>query len=178
MVRDRREVGGMSVDDALFRDFVHGSQKRLVNFAEFLVGDRGRGEDLVQDAYIKVYAKWSRLHDQNPEAYVRRCIISGRADWWRRRASSELVTDHMARSTGDDAMGASDQRLVVLAALHRLTSRERTVVVLRYYLGMSETEIASQLGLASGTVKSTAARAVGKLRRDPSLDEGAIHDAT
>jgi len=169
----------VSVEDATFRDFVHGSQKRLVNFAEFLIGDHGRAEDLVQDAYVKTYAKWSRLHDENPEAYVRRCIVNGRTDWWRRRASTETVTHAVGdRASGTDAVADLDRRLVLFAALGRLTTRERTVIVLRYYLGMSESEIAADLGLAAGTVKSTASRAVGKLRSDPLLGEGAVHDAS
>jgi RNA polymerase sigma-70 factor (sigma-E family) len=179
MVRDGDRRRGVSVEDALFRDFVYGSQKRLVNFAEFLVGDHGRAEDLVQDAYVKTYAKWSRLHDQNPEAYVRRCIITGRADWWRRRASTEYVSHGIAdHAVDDDAAADLDQRLVLVAALGRLTSRERTVIVLRYYLGMSEADIAAELRLAAGTVKSTASRAVGKLRSDPRLGEGVVHDAS
>jgi RNA polymerase sigma-70 factor (sigma-E family) len=163
--------------EASFRDFVHGSQKRLVNFAEFLIGDHGRAEDLVQDAYVKVYAKWSRLHDENPEAYVRRCIITGRSDWWRRRASTEKAVDSqnvVDLATGTDVVADLDRRLVVFAALRRLTDRERAVIVMRYYLGLSEAEIASELGLAAGTVKSATARAMGKLRSDPRLDEGAL----
>jgi RNA polymerase sigma-70 factor (sigma-E family) len=166
-------------DDAAFREFVLGSQTRLVNFAAFLVGDYGRAEDLVQDAYVKAYARWSSIHDRAPEAYVRRCLINGRTDWWRRRASKELVTDGRAlveRPVHGDAAADVDERLVVFAALDRLSTRERTVLVLRYYLGLSEAEIATELGLAPGTVKSTASRATGKLRGDPVLREGGIHD--
>jgi RNA polymerase sigma-70 factor (sigma-E family) len=177
MLRDDHRRRGVSVDDATFREFVHGSQKRMVNFAEFLVGDHGRAEDLVQDAYVKTYAKWSRLRDQNPEAYVRRCIVNGRTDWWRRRASTEHITRHLGdTASGHDAVADVNERLVLLAALDRLTSRERTVIVLRYYLGMAEAEIAAELGLAAGTVKSTASRAIGKLREDELLGEGAAHD--
>jgi RNA polymerase sigma-70 factor (sigma-E family) len=172
--------GGSVTDDALFREFVHGSQKRLVNFAEFLVGDHGRAEDLVQDAYVKTYARWSSVHDRNPEAYVRACIINGRTDWWRRRASTEKIVDSRTLAglaSGNDPVAEVDQRLVVFAALGRLSRRERTVIVLRYYLGLSEGQIAAELGLAPGTVKSTASRAVGKLRGDPLIGEGAVHDA-
>jgi RNA polymerase sigma-70 factor (sigma-E family) len=171
--------GSVTVDDSQFRDFVHGSQKRLVNFAEFLVGDRGRAEDLVQDAYVKTYARWPSVQDRSPEAYVRACIINGRTDWWRRRASTEKIVDSRSLAglaSGADAIAEVDQRLVVLAALGRLSRRERTVIVLRYYLGLSEGQIATELGLAPGTVKSTASRAVGKLRDDPLIGEGAVHD--
>ena len=61
---------------------------------------------------------------------------------------------------------------MVLAAIRLLTARERAVIAMRYWLGLSEAEIADELGIAVGTVKSTAARAVTKLRNNPTLREG------
>lgn len=166
----------MSGRDAQFREFVADSQHRLVRFAELLVGDKGRAEDLVQEAYVAAYVAWPRIKEGAPEAYVRRCVINGRTNWWRRRSSRELPVDHIIEwqqsATPDETAGV-DQRLLVLAALARLTPRERTVVALRYYVGRSEAEIASEIGVAVGTVKSTASRAVAKLRDDQILREGA-----
>jgi RNA polymerase sigma factor (sigma-70 family) len=71
--------------------------------------------------------------------------------------------------TSPDHSGGVDQRLTVLKALARLTTRERAVITLRYYLGLSEAEIAAELGIAPGTVKSAAARAIDKLRSDHDL---------
>jgi RNA polymerase sigma-70 factor (sigma-E family) len=167
--------------DVAFREFVVGSQTRMVAFAEFMVGDRHRAQDLVQDAYVAAYAKWGRIDPDLLEPYVRRCIVNGRTSWWRRRSSSELPVESigdLGREATGDRTDQVDSRLLMLAALTRLTARERTVLVMRFYLELSEAEIAAEIGLAPGTVKSTAARAVGKLREDPQLREGASRDST
>lgn len=165
----------MRARDASFREFVVATQPRLLAFAELVAADRGRGEDLLQEAYLAAFAAWPRIHDQMPDAYVRRCIVNGRISWWRRRSSHERPTDraaalpHAMTSADTDAV---DERLLLLAALRRLTTRERTVVALRFFVGLTESEIAAELGIAPGTVKSTAARAVTKLREDALLREG------
>jgi RNA polymerase sigma-70 factor (sigma-E family) len=163
----------VSEQDREFRDFVVGSQHRLVHFAELLTGDRGRAEDLVQEAYEAAYAAWPRISRGSPEAYLRRCIINGRTNWWRLRSSHEQPTNRPTdRESTADQSAEVDQRLLVLSALRRLTRRERTVLALRFFVGLSEREIADELGVAAGTVKSTAARAVSKLREDQLLREG------
>lgn len=165
----------MTDRDAPFREFVIASQRRLVDFAELLTGDRGRAEDLVQDGYIAAYVAWPRIRDGYPEAYVRRCVINGRTSWWRRRDSHERPVqneDYGEVKDGADLTAASDQRLIVLAALGRLTARERAVIALRFYIELSEAEIAAELGIAAGTVKSTASRAITKLRDDQLFRQG------
>lgn len=165
----------MTAKDAAFRDFVVQSQARLLAFAELVTADRGRAEDLLQEAYISAYAAWPRIHNQAPDAYVRRCIVNGRISWWRRRSSHELPAEDSAAENGSshaDDTAVVDDRLRLLAALRRLTARERAVVALRYFAGLTEAEIAAEVGIAPGTVKSTAARAMSKLREDALLHEG------
>ena len=164
----------MGERDAQFRDFVADSQRRLVHFAELLVGDRGRAEDLVQEAYVAAYAAWPRIRNGSPEAYVRRCVMNRRVDWWRRRSSREWPVDQLADRPDDSSTARItqvDQRLLVFRALERLTARERAAVVLRHYVGLTEAETATEMRVAIGTVKSTTARAVAKLRDDPILRE-------
>jgi RNA polymerase sigma-70 factor (sigma-E family) len=165
----------MAARDAGFREFVVATQPRLLAFAELVTADRGRAEDLLQEAYLAAFAAWPRIHDQAPDAYVRRCIVNGRISWWRRRSSHERPTEHTDlvphAGTRDDT-AAVDERLQLLVALRRLTARERAVVALRFFAGLTESQIAAELGIAPGTVKSTAARAVTKLREDTRLREG------
>lgn len=158
-------------DDSEFREWAAAAHSRLLHFAELISGDRGHAEDLVQDALVRTFAAWQRIADGKPEAYARRCIINRRIDWWRRRSSSETSYDVVPSPAGSDFSATADRRLVVLAAMRRLTARERTVIAMRFWLGLTEGEIADELKIAIGTVKSTTARAVTKLRNDDSLRE-------
>lgn len=159
-------------DDDGFAEFVLGSQARVVHLAELLTGDRGRAEDLAQHAYAKAYAAWGRVRQGDAHAYVHRCIVNANIDWWRRRTWHERPSEFLPESTdhaGDVASAVADRDLV-LRALSRLTDRERTVIALRFYLDMPEADVAAELGLRPGTVKSTTARALGKLRQDSDLN--------
>jgi RNA polymerase sigma-70 factor (sigma-E family) len=148
-----------------FEEFVAGTSGRLLLVARLLTGDWYRGEDLVQEAYARMFLRWQRGHVDDPFAYVRRIVINANSDWWRRRpwreSASPQVTD---RPDPADHPTAVDTHVALVAALRELTARERTVIVLRYYEGLSEATIADTLGLARGTVKSTAHRALTKLR--------------
>jgi RNA polymerase sigma-70 factor (sigma-E family) len=158
-------------DDDGFHEFVVASQRRMVRLAELLTRDRGRAEDLAQHAYAKAYAAWGRVRGGDPEAYERRCIANANIDWWRRRTWQELPSEFLPEAPlreGDPASSVA-QRDIVLRALARLTLRERTVVALRFYLDLSEAQVASELGMRPGTVKSTLSRAMGKLREDSQL---------
>jgi RNA polymerase sigma-70 factor (sigma-E family) len=153
-----------------FADFVASSQAKMVRLGELLTGDRDRAEDLAQDGYAKAYAAWARIRGGDPQAYVRRCIVNANTDWWRRRTWREqpraLVPDQPEHA---DISAVHAARDVVLRALARLTARERSVIALRFYLDLTEYQIAHELGIAPGTVKSAVARALAKLRADAEL---------
>jgi RNA polymerase sigma-70 factor (sigma-E family) len=167
-----QEGGPVSRHDELgeFTDFVTGCQGKMVRLAELLSGDRGRAEDLAQDGFAKAYAAWDRIRGGDPAAYVRRCIVNANTDWWRRRVRYEQpspqVPEVFARV---DLAAASAARDLVLRALAKLTSRERAVLALRFYLDLSELQIARELGISPGTVKSATSRALAKLRADAEL---------
>jgi RNA polymerase sigma-70 factor (sigma-E family) len=155
---------------AEFAEFVAGSQARMVRLGELLTGDRGRAEDLAQEGYARAYAAWGRIRGGDPTAYVRRCIVNANIDWWRRRTWRERTRSPVPEAADrTDVAGDVAARTVVLAALARLTSRERAVLVLRFYLDLTEAQIAKELGIAPGTVKSAGARALAKLRADTEL---------
>lgn len=152
-----------------FHDFVAGSSRRLAQFATLLISDRHTAEDLVQAALVKAYLNWPSARD-NPLPYVRRVMLNQRTDWWRRLRGREHVTAELpdAPAFGDLADAQASQDAVV-KALRGLTARERAAVVLRYFEDLTEAQIAAELGIAVGTVKSTLFRALGKLRVSPDL---------
>lgn len=150
-----------------FAEFVNSRYPALVRYGTLLTGDRGHGEDLTQEALVKTYRAWRRLHEQgDPEAYTRQVMV--RAAWragrrlWRREVPAEVLPDLAADG---DAFDHRDTASVVLAALRELPAGQRIVLVLRYWAGLSEQEIAAQLGCSTGTVKSRASRAIAALRR-------------
>jgi RNA polymerase sigma-70 factor (sigma-E family) len=150
-----------------FEGFVQDSSVRLLHLAELLCGDRHRAEDLLQVAYSRLYPRWTRVDD--PYAFTRRVLVNLRNDWW--RSGNRERTVEVPDTAVQDGTSNVDRRLVVLGALALLTTRERSVLVLRYYEDLGEFAIGEALGIAPGTVKSTAARAISKLRDGGRLDD-------
>jgi RNA polymerase sigma-70 factor (sigma-E family) len=158
-----RDPDGRSAES--FREFVANRSSALLRTAVLLSGgDRHAGEDLLQNALIKVAGRWNRVDD--PEAYVRQVlyrqqISRWRLKWPRREVSYGEVPDTPA--AGGDA-AAAELRVVLRAALARLTARQRTVLVLRYFEDLPEADVARLLGCSVGTVRSTTHRSLARLR--------------
>jgi RNA polymerase sigma-70 factor (sigma-E family) len=159
--------------EAEFRVFVASTQRTLLRVALALTLDDGHAEDLVQTAYLRTFARWSRLRDQDAAAYARRIIVNENTDRWRRHRGREALTGDVPEraSRDDDQLGLAD-RDAVLRALADLTAQERRVVVLRYLADLSERDTAQELGIPLGTVKSVTHRAVAKLRANHHLRIG------
>ena len=170
--------------DRDFTAFVVARSARLVHIAHMLCGDRALAEDLVQTALERVYPRWERIEHGDPFGYVRKAVVNEHLSWRRRRPWREravgAATDVDARSAGRtrDHGPDIDREAAVVAALSRLTRRERAIVVLRYVEDLTETQTAQVLGVALGTVKSTNARALDKLRRSPDLADIYVGGAT
>jgi len=140
----------------------------LTRFAFVLSGDRQLAEDLVQDCLLALHRRFGeRLPLDEPVAYARRVIVNGQVSRRRRRAASEVVTD-VVPEVGVDAADVSEQDAAwrLLAALPK---RQRAVLVLRYYVDLTDEEIARTLSCRVGTVRSLAARAFAALREHPAL---------
>ena len=153
--------------EAEFDDFVRGHLTALTGFGRLLTGHDARSQDLVQEALARTYLRWKRSGaPDDPLAYVRRAMVNLHANWWRRlfsRESFAAVPDVAAPP--EDA----DTRLAVWSALQSLPPRQRAVVVLRYYAGLTETEVARELAISVGTVKSQTSKALTKLRVDTAM---------
>lgn len=150
--------------DEEFSEFVAGSARRLVHIARLTTGDPHRAEDLVQSALLGTYRHWDQVRERDPFAYTRRAVLNGHATWWRRVSQRELVLGSVPEVAAMDETVGIDSRDILTAALQELTPRERAVVVLRHVEDLSELQTAAELGIALGTVKSTSARALTKLR--------------
>jgi len=151
--------------DADFSAFVAARSSALMRTAHLLAGDRQHGEDLLQQALTKVYLSWRKIRDpQAAEAYARRTLVTTAVSWHRRRWHGERPAGALPEQLIVDGTPGIDERLRVWNAICALPARQRAVVVLRYYEDLSESEIAAQLGVSTGTIKSQASRALATLR--------------
>ena len=151
--------------EAAFRDLVVVRGDALARTAYLLTGDWARGEDLVQSALATTWSHWRSLRSpQAAEAYTRRCMARLASHWWHRRWHSEVPTETLPEQIADEPYDAVDVAESVTRALAMLTPRQRAIVVLRYFDDLSEAETAAALGCAVGTVKSTNAAALARLR--------------
>jgi len=153
-----------------FGEYVRSRGASLLRAAHALTGNRDDAEDLVQATLVKAYQSWDSVADPAAvDTYVQRVMINTHISVWRRRRVDEYPTDQVPDSATADATDDSDLQDLVQRALDRLPRRMRAAVVLRYCDDMSEPEVAAALGVSVGTVKSTVARAVAKLREDSEL---------
>ncbi|MGP4052684.1 SigE family RNA polymerase sigma factor [Streptomyces sp. 2A115] len=148
-----------------FREFVETRSSALLKTAVLLSGgDRHAAEDLLQNALIKAAGRWQRIDE--PEAYVRRILYRQQVSRWRLKwRRRELTVAEPPEGTGgSDASSAAELRIVMRGALARLTARQRTVLVLRYFEDLPEADVARILGCSVGTVRSTTHRSLARLR--------------
>lgn len=147
--------------DAEFDEFVTSAWPRLRWTAYLLTGDHHLAEDLTQTALVKTYAVWHKVRREDALAYTRRVLVNANIDRLRRRRLREVRVEADAPRPADTGAEDRDQLVRLLASL---TERERKVVVLRHYFDLPEADVARELGVSVGTVKSTASKALAKLR--------------
>ena len=158
--------GAASSDGPSLGDFARDHGLELTRFAYLISGDRSRADDLVQDVLLAMHRRFgARLKIEQPVAYARRAIVNANISFNRRRSSTEVLTaTDLDRPVTDDS--DPDDLWSLLA---ELPHRQRVVLVMRYYLGYSDPEIASALGCRRSTVRSLAARALADLRASDAI---------
>jgi RNA polymerase sigma-70 factor (sigma-E family) len=144
----------------------------LVRMAVLIVGDQPTAEDVVQDAFVALHRRLDRLSDRdNTLPYIRAAVLNGCRTVLRRRRRPFRGTEPEAVWSAESSVVLGEDRREVFLALRTLPHRQREALVLRYYLDLSEAEIAATMGIARGTVKSTTSRALAalakKLGEDP-----------
>jgi RNA polymerase sigma-70 factor (sigma-E family) len=161
------------IDSADFADFVRAGLPGLLRYGHALTGNPHDAADLVQSVLEKVGSRWSSIvrDTGDPLAYARRAMANAHVSRWRRTRRENLVAEF------PDVAGASQsypfEHEPLWQALRALPPRQRAVIVLRYYDGLSEVDIAAALGISQGTVKSQASKAMGTLRARLSTTVGA-----
>ncbi|MFF2834197.1 SigE family RNA polymerase sigma factor [Cellulosimicrobium cellulans] len=166
-----------------FVAFVETAKDPLYRLAYLLSGDHHRAEELTQQTFERTWRAWRRARRGDPLAYARAILANLRVDTWR-RTRREVLTglDHDARRHAPDATGPVHDRDAVVRALLTLPLRQRRVVVLRHLLDLSEAEVSRELSIPVGTVKSTASRALARLRTaladDPAVTQTRAHPPT
>jgi RNA polymerase sigma-70 factor (sigma-E family) len=155
-----------------FTAYVQERRASLYATAYHLTGDRFEAEDLLQSALFSTYRAWGRITDKAAVGgYLRRTMTNLHISAWRRRKLNEYPTEELPETVGDtDAMGGTELRAVLWQALAKLPENQRTMLVLRYYEGRTDPEIADVLGISVGTVKSSIWRALRRLRDDEQLN--------
>lgn len=153
------EEGGEPVpaQQASFAVFYRSEYPSAVRLARLLVPE-GAAEDLAQEAFSRLHGRFEAL--DNPPAYLRRTLVNLGRTWHRKRLREQVRLGQVPR-TETVELGARE----MLDAIDVLPYRQKAVVVLRYWLDLSEAEIAEILGCRAGTVKSLGARALRRLRK-------------
>lgn len=137
--------------------------RSLIRFAHFLTGDPGTAEDLVQEAFVRMYRAVPRLADANLKAYARKTILNlSRSAHARRQMELRATTSTTHEPVTEQRdIAAADE---IWRAIMTLSPKQRACVALRYYEAMSEAEIAAALSMSAGSVKKHSDRAMSKLR--------------
>lgn len=165
-------AGGLTREE-VERRYVTGRDD-LFRLAWLVVGDAGVAEDLVQEAYTRLLVRPEQVRDPDRvEAYLRSIVLNLARSRWATRARRQRLDDRThadptgsARQPEADPMRGADDRELLRAALQSLSTNQRACVVCRYWLGLTDAQIAESTGMALGTVKTHLRRALATLRAD------------
>lgn len=152
-----------------FEQFVRDRSPALVRFASALCADHpGLGEDVVQEVLLRLHRRWATVSQLDAvDAYARRAIVNEYLSW--RRKWARVIPYNVLprpRSVPPEPIEQLADRSQMAEHLAGLPPRQRAVLVLRFYEGLSDGEIAALLGCRSVTVRGYASRALAALRVD------------
>jgi RNA polymerase sigma-70 factor (sigma-E family) len=166
-VVDQPVAVGAEWDGALI-DLYRAQRLPLLRLAVLLTDDPGTAEDVVQDAFLGLQRRWHAVEPAAATGYLRTSVVNGVRTLYRR---SRVARRHLHTAGPEDVSSAdlavllTEEHREVVEALRTLPRRQREVLVLRYWSELSEAEIAAALGIARGTVKSSASRGLASLQK-------------
>jgi RNA polymerase sigma-70 factor (sigma-E family) len=150
-----------------FDEFAGARLPAVLRFATALTGDRDLAKDLVQEVLVRVSGRWQEIGQlDRPEAYVRKMVVNEYLSWRRRswRLIPSEMSGHLAGRLSPDPADGYIERQALMAELAKLSRRRRTALVLRYYEGYSDAEIAEVMGCTQSTVRGHVFKALAALR--------------
>jgi RNA polymerase sigma-70 factor (sigma-E family) len=150
-----------------FDEFAGARLQAVLRFATALTGDPHLAKDLVQEVLIRVSGRWQEIGQlDRPEAYIRKMVVNEYLSWRRRswRLIPSGMTSYLPGRPSPDPVDGYIERQALLAELAKLSRRQRTALVLRYYEGFSDAEIADVMGCAQSTVRGHVFKALAALR--------------
>ncbi len=159
-------------DEQEFREYFAARREAVRRSAYLLCGDWHRADDFAQTAFVALHRRWHKIRDRGAlDAYVRRSVVRAVIDEtrrpWRRERFTDDVPDVTDSATGVPDLGESvATRATLLAALRKVPSRQRAVLMLRFLEGLDVSGVAETLGCSEGTVKSQTARGLAALRAE------------
>jgi RNA polymerase sigma-70 factor (sigma-E family) len=151
--------------EAEFAEFMRGRWSALVRLGYGLTGDERLAQDLARVTLAKAYASWPRvLRVGDPDVYLRRILLNASLGKVRRRRLRERRPGSEPEPEAAQAARVDDDRPALVTALMRLPAGQRSVVLLRYWMDMTEAQVAAVLGCSVGSVRTQASRALASLR--------------
>jgi len=154
-----------------FAEFMAANSQTLAQAAYLLTGSQDQAEELVQEALTRTFMHWRKAR-RDPLAYARKAL-SGRRLAAKRSHEREPAMPQVPDQPIDSSEKAVADRDRLNRALSTLSERQRKIVVLRHLMGLSEQEVADDLGVSVGTIKSTASRGLAQLRAVLEADDEA-----
>ena len=141
-----------------FVELYHQSYRPMVSLAHLLTGSNGAAEELVQDAFVRMYGRYDTI--DSPGGYLRVSVVNACRSWHRGRSRER----HRQNAASERTEACDPPHDNMADALAVLKPRQRAAIVLRYYHDLPEAEIARLLSCRPGTVKSLLSRGIERLR--------------
>ncbi len=156
-----------------YDELVRATERRLIRLGLMLTGNLHSAEDLVQTVLARAHRRWDRISGlDHPEAYLRTMVVNEFLSWRRILKNRELpLAEPVDRPSDEDIGSRQALKDATWQLLTTLPKQQRAVLVLRYYEDLADDEIAEILGVAAGTVRSNASRALANLRDHLSTEE-------
>ena len=148
-----------------FAEFFDENYAKVLGALRLVIADRVQAEDRAQEAFLRAYRHWPRIRTMDRAVtwvYVVALNVERRR--WKRRPVDVVTGEPAPDVAGPDIAGSVVTAVTIRAALDRLTERQRTMVVLRFFSELQVTEIARVMGCAEGTVKATLHQSLARLR--------------